>query len=574
MRYLVLATDYDGTLAHHGHVDEPVWTAIRRVRESGRKVVMVTGRELEELFAICPHLDLFDRVVAENGALIYRPQTKETRQLAEPPPKEFGTALKSLGVVPLSVGHVIVATVKPHETAVLQTINEMGLELQVIFNQDAVMVLPSGVNKATGLLAALKELGLSAHNAVGIGDAENDHALLSVCECGVAVGNAVPALRERADLVAKGAEGTSVIDLAERLLADDLESVGDRIKRHDLKLGVTRDGKHECIGPHGKTLLVAGTSGSGKSTLTTGFLEQLETAHYQYAVIDPEGDYSALPNAVVLGSPERPPLLDEVLNVLDTGRNVVVNLLGVPLGDRPDAFDEMLPRLLGHRDRKGTPHWIIVDEAHHLMPTKWTGSIQPRPHRLGGMALITVHPGSVSPRVLSAVDVVLTLGQEPVNTIASFCRARGGDCPPEPGTELRAGEALVYRPADGRAPRPLAWTPPKAERRRHLRKYAEGRLPDHRTFVFRGPADKLKLKAHNLMTFLDLADGVDDETWLYHLGRHEYSKWFAEAIKDATLAREVETAESKFENDPAASRAAIRTAVEQRYTLPAEAPAV
>src|SRR5262245_8627557 len=198
MRYFVLATDYDGTLARLGHVEEPVWAAIRRLRDSGRKPLLVTGRELEDLQAICPHLDLFDRVVAENGALVYHPATKDVRTLAEPPPPDFAARLKALGVTPSSAGHVIVATVKPHETAVLKTINEMCLELQVIFNQESVMILPSGVNKATGLVAALKELGYSPHNAVAIGDAENDHALLSICECGTAVGNGVPALRERA----------------------------------------------------------------------------------------------------------------------------------------------------------------------------------------------------------------------------------------------------------------------------------------------------------------------------------------------------------------------------------------
>ena len=154
MRYLVLATDYDGTIARHGHVDDAVWAALRRLRQSGRRVVLVTGRELDDLQTVCPNLDLFDRVVAENGALIYQPKTKEVRLLAEAPPPAFVAALKGLGVTPLSAGHTIVATVRPHETTVLRTISELGLELQVIFNQEAVMVLPSGVNKATGLVAA------------------------------------------------------------------------------------------------------------------------------------------------------------------------------------------------------------------------------------------------------------------------------------------------------------------------------------------------------------------------------------------------------------------------------------
>src|SRR4029078_8659907 len=152
LRYLVLATDYDGTLAKHGHVDDATWAAVRGLRESGRRGVLVTGRELEALRTFCPRLELFDRVVAENGALIYQPTTKEVRLLAEPPPPEFAEALKEQGVAPLSVGNVIVSTVRPNETTVLKAISELGLELQVIFNQEAVMVLPSGVNKATGLV--------------------------------------------------------------------------------------------------------------------------------------------------------------------------------------------------------------------------------------------------------------------------------------------------------------------------------------------------------------------------------------------------------------------------------------
>ena len=63
-----------------------------------------------------------------------------------------------------------------------------------MFNKDAVMVLPAGVNKATGLDYALRKLGLSFHETVGIGDAENDHAFLQRCECAVAVSNAVPSI--------------------------------------------------------------------------------------------------------------------------------------------------------------------------------------------------------------------------------------------------------------------------------------------------------------------------------------------------------------------------------------------
>jgi len=187
MRYVALAADYDGTLASNGQVASGTVDALRRLAASGRKLVLVTGRELDELLALFPEIGVFDRVVAENGALLYCPATRQHKALGEPPPFAFVRELKRLGVAPLAVGKTIVATVHPNETLVLGAIRELGLELQVIFNKGAVMVLPASVNKATGLAAALRDLGLSPRNVVAIGDAENDHALLRSAEYGVAV---------------------------------------------------------------------------------------------------------------------------------------------------------------------------------------------------------------------------------------------------------------------------------------------------------------------------------------------------------------------------------------------------
>lgn len=222
MRYLALATDYDGTLATDGRVDEETLAALGRLRDSGRRLIMVTGRQLDDLRNVFPHLDLFEQVVVENGALLYQPAIREEKLLGEPPPEEFIKALQERGVNPLSVGRAIVATWHPHETTVLEVIRNLGLELQVIFNKNAVMVLPSGVNKASGLSAALGELGLSPHNTVGVGDAENDHAFLDFCGCGVAVANALPMLKEHADFVTQGARGAGVVELIDKLIASDL----------------------------------------------------------------------------------------------------------------------------------------------------------------------------------------------------------------------------------------------------------------------------------------------------------------------------------------------------------------
>jgi HAD superfamily hydrolase (TIGR01484 family) len=231
MRYLVLCCDYDGTLATEGRVLPATQAALERLRASGRHLVLVTGRELDDLQRVCPVLDRFDYVVAENGGLLYQPATREEILLGPRPPQEFVATLRAHGVARISVGRVIVATWKPYETAVRETVAAQGLALQVILNKDAVMVLPAGVNKASGLNAALKRLGLSPQVAVGIGDAENDHALLELCAFGVAVANALPALKQAADFVTAGERGAGVVELIESLLADDLASHRPKSRR-------------------------------------------------------------------------------------------------------------------------------------------------------------------------------------------------------------------------------------------------------------------------------------------------------------------------------------------------------
>lgn len=221
MRFVALATDYDGTLARDGIVPSEAVAALERLAATGRKLILVTGRELDQLLEIFPQIDRFDSVVAENGALLYTPGNGRRQALADPPPPEFIAALRSRGV-PVSVGSAIVATVEPYETVVLEAIRDFGLELQVIFNKGAVMVLPPGVNKASGLTHALHELKVPADRVVGVGDAENDHAFLDACGFGVAVANAVPALKEHAKLVTAGAAGDGVLEVIQKLIAFDL----------------------------------------------------------------------------------------------------------------------------------------------------------------------------------------------------------------------------------------------------------------------------------------------------------------------------------------------------------------
>ena len=153
----------------------------------------------------------------ENGAVLFHPQSGEVEALAASPPPGFIARLHERGL-PLQIGKCIVATWEPHETEVLQAIKAFGLELQVVFNKGAVMILPTGVNKATGLQAALRQLGLDPSEVAGVGDAENDHAFLEVCGYSVAVANALPSIREQVDFVTVGDHGDGVTELIDRLL--------------------------------------------------------------------------------------------------------------------------------------------------------------------------------------------------------------------------------------------------------------------------------------------------------------------------------------------------------------------
>jgi hydroxymethylpyrimidine pyrophosphatase-like HAD family hydrolase len=575
MRYHLLATDYDGTLADDGKVAAETVTALNDLRATGRRLVLVTGRELDDLMSVHPDLAIFERVVAENGALLYRPATKERRRLADPPPPALLAALRRLGVAPLSVGEVIVATREPHETTVLEAIRELGLELQVIFNKGAVMILPAGVNKATGLMAALEELKISPHNVVGVGDAENDHSFLKICERSAAVGGSLPAIRDTADMQLMGCAGAGVRELAAALVAQDLEATRSP-ERQQLPLGVDERGTAVNLEPYGDCILVCGASASGKSTVARRIVESLQRLSYQFCIIDPEGDYEEQPGAVVVGKPDAQPLREEVVQLLeDYGVNGVVCMTGVPISDRPPYFSALLTDLLQLRVRYGRPHWLVIDEAHHLFPATWEIPNTLLPETLVNVLLVTVHPELLSPEMQQRVTRLVAVGPTAGEMLRQFIELRGLSLPPAAAAaidaELDVGEVLLFSASDSSCRR-IRIEPPSTEQRRHTRKYALGQLPPDRSFYFRGPEKKVNLRAHNLLQFIEIAAGVDDDTWAYHFGQGDYSRWFRDVIKDSELA----SAAAAVERDRFLSRdnavAALRAAIESRYTLPADAP--
>ncbi len=218
MRYRVIACDYDRTLADDGRVTPETLDVLRRARASGLILILITGRALDDLRKVFSQLSLFDIVVAENGAVLFDPAHGSEEPLCDPPSASLLRALRQRRV-PFAVGRRVVATVQPHDKEVSELLERINLKMQVIFNRESVMVLPSGVDKGTGLTAALNKLGLSPAQVIGIGDAENDFAFLRQCGVSVAVANAIDLLKQQVDMVTRFASGAGVAEVIERVIA-------------------------------------------------------------------------------------------------------------------------------------------------------------------------------------------------------------------------------------------------------------------------------------------------------------------------------------------------------------------
>ena len=454
MWFHLLAADYDGTLASDGRIAPDTLAALRRVRESGRRVLLVTGRQLDDLLRVCPEIEIFDLVVAENGAVLFDPHARHVEDLGDPPSTAFLAGLAQLGV-PFSTGRIIVSTVVPYERQVLATIRSLGLELQIVFNKESVMVLPSGVSKESGLRAALRRLGLSRHNTVGVGDAENDDAFLARTGFAVAVANAVPALAARADLVTTVPDGAGVRELIDGSLLADLVAFRPRLLERTIPLGAAEDG-HEVRYPiRGPNLLITGDSGTGKCTLTGVLVEHLLHQDYVVWLLDPEGDYRTLADhegIVVLSSAPgseatRAGEVERLLRHRLT--SVVIDLSGLDREEKIRATARFLHGVQRLRTQTGAPHWVLVDQAHHVFPPGRGQAGEGFDFEWSGVCLVTGEPESVAPEVLDVAGHVLSTS---IEVVTERLRLLGrADVPG--GVPLGTGEALSITLGDGAARR-------------------------------------------------------------------------------------------------------------------------
>ena len=526
-----VALDLDGTLTDRDRLSDAAMAAVDEVRDDGLVAVLVTGRVLAELeHAFSDIVDCFDAVVAENGAVLSAGGA--VRDLAPAIEESLAEALIERGVT-CRRGRVLLACDAVHAAAVVEAIGVLGLDCQIVRNRGALMVLPAGVSKATGLLAALAELDISAHNTLAVGDAENDLALLELAEVGVAVANAVPSLRRHADLVLDEADGAGIA----ALLSGPIRTGEQRFRaaRRRLTVGRFADGTAATVPAAQANVLICGETGIGKSYLAGLLTEGWVTGGYTVLVVDMEGDHVALDrlhDAIVL---DEQPSAHELLTMLrQQSLSVVLDVSALRAEERVDYLRALLPAIEAERAAWGLPHWIVVDEAHTTLGEGGIAAHVFRPMDLG-YCLVTYRPEQLCAQALAAIDVTITVTGPPA--------PQAGTAPAPPNATLRelGSPERAFTMAARRTPHV-----------RHRRKYAVTPLPRDRWFLFRNSHGAVSGTASDLAEFSRLLRDLDASVVAYHLERGDFSRWITGTIQD----RELGAVAGAIERDILARRAA------------------
>ncbi len=555
MHLNVLACDLDGTLAEHGEVAAETWEVLRRARLAGLVIILVTGRTLANL----PDHDLFaelcEAIVSENGAAIYFPR----RDAVELP---FGRLspmlLKSLQAIeiPLERGMAIAATHVPYDREILKVLHYAGGGATVEYNRGAVMVLPPGATKGTGLRYALHELGYSPHNVVACGDAENDQSLFAVSELAVAVANATPALQALADVVLSLPDGAGVRMFVTALLAGRIPDRKVRLDRR-LLLGYRADGKPMHLDPFALVegnLGIFGASLSGKSWLAGLLAEKILKQGYQVCIIDPEGDYRGLrafPHSLVLGgvSAQLPPVVDVVTFVEYGGLSLVLDLSMDGTEERTAYVTDLVRALRALRAQRGQPHWFLIDELQHFCPSEkceLTDLILDM-MKEGGFGLVSYRPSEVAPSILEALDHwlltrVTSLPElEVLEPFFSRCDSQADIVAQI--SALPLGQAyLCLKDGKKRLSNTSGIVTFRTDRRaiphiRHLHKYLQAPLPKPKRFYFHDASGRyLERFAASLWEFREALNEVPAESLQYHLYRGDFERWLRNVLHDDQLA--------------------------------------
>jgi len=568
----VLAVDFDGTGASGGALAPQVASALKAARERGITSLLVTGRVLEDLEIARVDFSAFDAVVAENGAVVWLSATGRRIHLGEAPSEAFLGRLRAAGI-PFHVGDVVVGTWDGHAAQALALVREAGLDLQLVFNRAALMLLPSGVNKAWGVRRALAELGRSPRNMIAFGDAENDLPLFELAEIGVAARGSVPAAAAAADdhLAASGPEG--VAQYVERLRA-----AGDRAPspaRHRIVLGRTDDGTPVALPAGDVNVLVSGDPRSGKSWLAGLLAERLLEDGYRLCIIDPEGDHHALgerSDVVPLGHRIQLPAPADLPGVMqEVSASLVLTLTGLSQAEKSRYVCATIERLAAERALTGMPHWTFVDEAHYFF----------RPGadccaRLlagtGNVVLATYRPSLLAPELHDSIQANLLTCTEVDDEryfVAGLLGARGpsGLAAAEALGELRMPRAgLLLQTPDGPRWQTLLPADRVVTHAHHERKYVDSALPEKLAFRFRATGNGSR-PAHNVREFAEAIATVPIASLRHHLLAGDFSRWAHDVLGDPDLAAGLAKLERTASLGAPPNRAELLDHLRDRYQI-------
>ncbi|MET0213732.1 MAG: HAD family hydrolase [Vicinamibacterales bacterium] len=554
MKLGVIALDYDGTTAQHDRLDPAVRDAIADARTRGITVIIVTGRSLDELRRVAGDLHFVDVVVAENGAVLHFPGNDYTTVLAAPGPAAFIDELRRRGIT-ATHGRCLVDCATSDALQILDVIRQMELPLVLAFNRSRVMVLPQGVSKATGLQVALDMLRLSPHNAVAVGDAENDHALLQLVEVGAAVEWGNPTLQAAADLTIRGTGPSAVSQYVRTIVGSGRMPVPPKARRR-LRLGFTEDGREFSLAVRGRNVLIAGDAKSGKSWIAGLLCEQLILHGYSMCVLDAEGDYrslEALPGVTMLGGEDPAPTPRQLLSALRyPDRSVVIDLSRVVHDQKIDYIRSVLPALNVMRRRTGFPHRILVDEAHYFLHDAAARHLLDL--ETNGYTFITYCASRLPPELLAATEVMLVTCESNPAEIEELCRrcagcqqgegARGrwavlghlslGQAVALPITEEAGGELKVFNIGQRLTPHV-----------RHRQKYVDVPVTESRAFQFAGNGSAPH-RVRTLRQFVNTLEHGSMPALGSYLRRGDFSRWIADVFGDNALAQELRKEEQRF----------------------------
>jgi hydroxymethylpyrimidine pyrophosphatase-like HAD family hydrolase len=573
MKLSVVALDYDGTIADNDVVDPLARKAIAELRAQGMTVMLVTGRILEDLRRVAGDLHFVDAVIAENGAVIEFPDSGYSTVIGQAPPEELLNALRKEGIA-FDAGRVIVEANAGDSERILAIIRGLQLPLALLFNRGRVMVLPQAISKATGLRQALTILRLSPHNAVAIGDAENDHELLQACEVGIAVNWGSDALKRSADYVLPGDGPQAVADYIRNLASRRLVPAPIKTRRR-LLLGHTDDGSSLALAVRGRSVLVAGDTKSGKSWVAGLLCEQLILYGYCLCILDPEGDYislESLPGVVVFGGADPLPRPRDLLRALrhpDT--SVVIDLSHVSQDEKRDYIRSVLPALATLRRHTGLPHRIVVDEAHYFLHDADVLTLLDL--ELGAYTLVTYRASRLHSKILSAAEAIVVTRESDLDEVAALadlcgsCEAPAAEWSRLLGA-LTVGEAVVLpitEEAQGELRR-IRLVPRLTPHVRHLAKYLDVPVPHRRAFVFARNGAEDAPRARTLREFVAIVERIPLQALEGHIRRGDFSRWVADVFGDYPLSRELEQIERKYRTGNVTDIAAsLGRAVRARY---------